>query len=174
MKFTKEQIYKYGMRDVFGFEGRYAITSCGRVWSYRSGRFLTPKLDKDGYFQIGLYDEYGKQHWYFVSRLMGLTYLENPDNLPEVAHKNECQKDNYLSNLEWSSHLDNCNTPLHKKRIANKNTNRSNKVRCIETNTIYGSRKEAEEITGIDGSSIAKCCNGKRATAGGYHWEYIS
>lgn len=35
MNYTKEQLYDYGMRDIPGYEGLYAITSCGKVWSYK-------------------------------------------------------------------------------------------------------------------------------------------
>lgn len=46
-------------------------------------------------------------------------------------------------------------------------------VRCIETNIVYKSQKEASRQTGIHKSSISDCCKGKRRTAGGYHWEYV-
>ena len=47
-------------------------------------------------------------------------------------------------------------------------------VICIETQEKFSSEKEAQYKTGIDNSSIAKCCKGKRKTAGGYHWQYIN
>ena len=47
------------------------------------------------------------------------------------------------------------------------------KVRCIETNIIYESTRQAERETGINQSSIIKTCKGKQATSGGYHGEYI-
>jgi hypothetical protein len=45
-------------------------------------------------------------------------------------------------------------------------------VRCIETNAIYESNTVAQVKTDIDASSIGRCCNGIRESAGGYHWEY--
>ena len=42
------------MKDIPGYEEQYAITSCGRVWSYKSKNFLSPKRDKDGYYFVGL------------------------------------------------------------------------------------------------------------------------
>lgn len=47
------------------------------------------------------------------------------------------------------------------------------KVRCIETGEIYISAIEAGEKTGIDNSSIGKCCKGKRNNAGSFRWDYI-
>ena len=49
----------------------------------------------------------------------------------------------------------------------------SKPVRCIETNEVYSSIKDAQNKTGIDNSGIAKCCKGTYKTAGGFHWEYV-
>lgn len=46
-------------------------------------------------------------------------------------------------------------------------------VKCIETGIVYQSGNEAMRKTGIDISSITKCCNGKLKSAGGYHWEFV-
>ena len=42
------------MRDVKGYEGIYGITSCGRVWSYRRQKFLTPGVNNKGYLIVNL------------------------------------------------------------------------------------------------------------------------
>lgn len=48
------------MKDIKGYESKYAITSCGKVWSYKSNRFLKPRVDRDGYLAVGLYNKNGK------------------------------------------------------------------------------------------------------------------
>lgn len=49
------------------------------------------------------------------------------------------------------------------------------KVRCIEQNIIYNSLQEAAKAVGLSsGGDIGRVCNGKRKTAGGYHWEFIN
>ena len=50
---------------------------------------------------------------------------------------------------------------------------RSKKVECIETGIIYESTREAERQTGIGHNNISQVCNGKRLTAGKFHWRYI-
>ena len=50
---------------------------------------------------------------------------------------------------------------------------KSKLVRCIETGIVYYGAREAERQTGINQSSISKCCKGKQKTAMGYHWEYV-
>lgn len=54
-----------------------------------------------------------------------------------------------------------------------KEHNKSKKCLCIETGIIYFSTREAERITGIDHSSINRCCNNKQNHAGGYTWKYL-
>ena len=45
------------MKEIANYEGLYAVTSCGRVWSYRKERFLTPRKDGDNLPQINHKDE---------------------------------------------------------------------------------------------------------------------
>ena len=54
-----------------------------------------------------------------------------------------------------------------------KDHNKSKQCLCIETEKIYFSTREAERITGIDHSSINRCCNNKQKHAGGYTWMYL-
>ena len=75
------------MKDIKGYEGLYAVTSCGRVWSYRRNKFLAPATIKSGYNYVNLYKD-GKKKFCRVHRLVAEAYIPNPDNLPQVNHKN--------------------------------------------------------------------------------------
>jgi hypothetical protein len=88
------------MEDIKGYEGLYAVTSCGRVWSYRSKKFLKPKEDKNGYLSVGLRLN-GKQDRRYIHRLVAEAYIPNPAALPQVNHKDEIKSHNYINNLEW-------------------------------------------------------------------------
>ena len=147
------------MRDIPEYEGLYAITSCGRVFSYRKQRFLKPGDNGHGYKFIYLYKD-GKKSRYYIHRLVSEVYLPNPDNLPQVNHLDEDKANNALPNLEW------CDAAY------NINYSQAKKVQCIETQEIFDSIKEASKAVGVDSSSIIKACKGKRKTAGGYHWAY--
>ena len=59
-------------------------------------------LDKTGYIILMLQDEDGR-HKYSKHRLIAEQFLENPDNLPHVDHKNRIRTDNRLCNLRWCS-----------------------------------------------------------------------
>lgn len=61
------------------------------------------------------------------------------------------------------------------KQALQSHPNTSKKVLCVETNIIYNSTREAERKTGINHSCINQAAlpNGKKKTAGKYHWKYI-
>lgn len=156
------------MKDIKGYEGKYAITSCGKVWSYRSKKFLKSCKDRSGYLAVTLCKD-GTRKNYNIHRLVADAYLPNPNNLPQVNHKDENKTHNYINNLEWCDSTYNVNYGTRNKRVSRA---RSKTVICVETNIVYYSPVEVEQTLGIGASSIRKCCRGKLHTAGGYHWRY--
>ena len=103
------------MRDVIGFEGLYAVTSCGKVWSYKNKKFLKNLNHTDGYLVVNLYKN-GKHYTKRVHRLVCEAYVENPNNYTEISHLDETRIHNWVNNLAWCSHSQNCNMPLYKER----------------------------------------------------------
>lgn len=66
----------------------------------------------------------------------------------------------------------------HKKRLSESHIGMVNecllkRVKCIETGQIFNSIKEAKAFCGSKNIHIGDVCNGKRPTAGGYHWCYV-
>ena len=56
----------------------------------------------------------------------------------------------------------------------NKEVTTGNKgVVCVETGEVFSSIRQASKSSNVDFSAIAKCCKGKRKSAGGYHWRYV-
>lgn len=47
------------------------------------------------------------------------------------------------------------------------------KVYCYELNKEFDCISTANKETGIDVSSIIRCCKGKQEVAGNYHWKYV-
>lgn len=70
------------------------------------GRVLKPSLDKDGYKRVVLCKDTIKQYCR-VNVLVGLTFIPNPNNLPQVNHINNIRIDNRIENLEWGNHQTN-------------------------------------------------------------------
>lgn len=149
------------MKDIKNYEGIYAVTEDGRVWSYRSKRFLAPQLAGKGYLKVELYKKGHKKASVFVHRLVAEAFIPNPDSLPEVNHKDEDKTNNNISNLEWIT------------RQANVAYSNSKAIRCIELNRIFNSIIEAERALNLCHENICKVLKGKLAHTGGYHFEYV-
>lgn len=156
------------MRDIKDYERLYAVTSCGKVFSYRSQRFLKPGKNKDGYLYVNLYKD-GKTAIKYIHRLVGETYLPNPENKPCLNHRDENKANNALPNLEWVTYREN---NIYGTRIERAAKSCSKKVICVETNEIFNSIKAAAKEKNADSSSITKACKGKLKTVKGYHWRY--
>ena len=156
------------MKDVQNYEGLYAITSCGKVYSYRSKKFLKPRKNKSGYLQVCLCKD-NEQKNCLVHRLVAEAYLPNPNNLPCVNHKDENKENNALPNLEWCDIAYNSNYGSRNQKIAK---SRSKPVYCEELNRTFDSTRAAARELGLSYGNISSCCNGKLKTTGGYHWRY--
>lgn len=156
------------MKDIKGYEGLYAITSCGRVWSYKRKKFLKTYNHKNGYTQVGL-SKNNICKTFLVHRLVAEAYLDNPDKLPEVNHKDEIKSHNWINNLEWCTASYNRNYGTRNERAARK---QMKKVLCVETKEIFDGVNDAARKTGLSAGHISQVCNKKRNTTGNYHWEF--
>ena len=154
------------MEWIKGYEGRYKITEQGHVYSLLSGRYLSPTIRnksetrpkdrQNDYLAIGLYkkgDRQAKLH--SIHRLVAETYIPNPDNLPEVNHKDGNKRNNDVSNLEWSTRSGNAkhswDTGLQ-KTSGRKFTNEQ--VRFIRSQEGLVSRYELSERFGVSEKTI--------------------
>ena len=121
-------------KPVRNYEGLYEVSNMGRVkslertvWCGLNGgcyRAIPEKIlegydDGHGYLQVELYKD-GKGKWCSINRLVAQAFLENPQNLPEVNHKDENKKNNRVENLEWCSKLYNVNYGTRNKKISEK------------------------------------------------------
>lgn len=87
------------MKDVPGFEGEYAATLDGHVWSYRLNRFLKELVVSDGYLGVRL-----RRKNYLLHRIIAITFLDNIHNYPTVDHINRIRNDNRVVNLRWADY----------------------------------------------------------------------
>ena len=155
-------------RDIKGFEGKYMVSNLGRVKSLNYNKTGKEKIMKGvpdgyGYFQLSLCKE-GKVKNCRINRLVAQAFIPNPDNLPEVNHKDKIRTNNRVDNLEW------CTTQYNVEYSRAKAVIGINKVSGLILE--FPSANEAKRQTGINQSNITQCCKGKVKSAGGHTWFY--
>lgn len=171
-----------------GYEGQYKVSNTGLVKSVdtvvhtynggefiRKGKLLRPAKDKSGYLRVGL----GKKtKSYKVHRMVAQAFIPNPDNLPQVNHKDENKTNNWVTNLEWCTAKYNINYGTSLKRMSDKLRNGclakpvyqySLDLKFIAK---YPSVQEVSRILGINTSHISEVCNGKLNKTQGFIWSY--
>lgn len=154
-------------KPIEGFTN-YEVSDEGYVRNTHTGRILKQSI-VGGYAKVDLYQK-GKRTNMKVHRLVAKAFIPNPENKATVNHKDENKLNNNVSNLEWMTQKENSNYGTRNQRITQK---KSKRVKCIETDTIYNSLKEAAAALGISMTSISQNCHGKQKTAGGYHWKFV-
>ena len=159
---------------VKNYENLYEVSDQGRVKSigYGKERILKPGRNTQGYLQVVLCKN-GEKNNCVIHRLVSQTFIPNPDNLPEVNHKDEDKTNNSVSNLEWCDRKSNCNYGNRNKRISEKLSKSVLQfTKDGELVREWKSMNDVEINLGFNHSNISSCCTGKRKSANGFVWKY--
>lgn len=92
-------------KDISGYEGKYKISSFGKVWSKSKG-LLNLNPNRYGYLSVSLWKN-NKRYNTSIHRLVATHFLDNPNNLPVVDHINHIRHDNNSTNLRWVDYVTN-------------------------------------------------------------------
>lgn len=135
----EEEIWK----DIKRYEGQYQVSNFGRIKSLdrfitqlNNGKLITRRYpgkmfnlkpeNKTGYVPAVL-TKHNIAKYYLVHRLVAEAFIPNPDNLPQVNHKDENTSNNCVDNLEWCTNSYNVNYGSRNDKVRNalKNIKRS-------------------------------------------------
>lgn len=153
----------------------YLVSENGDIYSKRYNRRLTPKKNYDGYYRIQIWK---KGHCVFRSwhRIIAETFIDNPNNLPFVNHKDGNKRNNQVSNLEWCTQKENINHAWKTGLSTKENHSKYGKIAQYDLNgtfiKIYPCPSIAAESTGISYFTILN--SAKRKTKGKkYSWRFV-
>lgn len=148
------------MKDIKGYEGLYAVTEDGKIYSYRSKKFLKQKIDRYGYLIVNL-SKNKKAKSCKVHRLVANAYIPNPNNYDTVDHIDSDKTNNRVENLQWLDNASN-NSKGHCKPIIH-----------LETGKIYVSARECARKLNMNEQCIRRVCNNVYKHTGKHHFKYL-
>lgn len=160
----------------------YSISNYGNIVNLISNKTLKREVLKKGYLRVKLSYKINKK--FLLHRLVALIFLPNPNNLPQVNHKDGNKQNNCVNNLEWCSNdynrlhainsglwdnirdkvLDNCNDP-YKKSAA-----KLNAKDVLDIMTLFNKGYSDKYIADLYKLHIATIRNIKK----GKSWSHIT
>lgn len=164
--------------DLIGYEESYQISDKGRIFTKRRldgnriiyGRELHPIITKDGYLKVGL-TKNGITKKFYVHRLVASQFIENPQNLPQVNHKDGNKFNNDVFNLEWCTKEQNQNHAVENSLMQHGEARPSSKLSEKDVLEIYKlkgilSGEEIGKRYGVSKNTINVILRGKK-------WAYL-
>ena len=105
-------------KKIEDYEGYY-ISNLGRIVSEGGLRRFLPKFikgrsDGNGYLKVVLYKN-GKGKNFRIHRLVGIHFIPNPENKPEIDHINRIRNDNKMTNLRWATKSEQAYNRVYKR-----------------------------------------------------------
>ena len=174
-------------KDIKGYEGKYQVSNKGRIKSlsraipHLGGFRVIPERimvqhvsSTTGYYMVHLCKD-KKYEWMLTHRIVAMTFIPNPNNLPFVNHKDEIKTNNEVSNLEWCTpayNLDYSNVRQKQRDAISKEIEQYDfDGRFIKR---YKNCYEAGRILNVSPSSLRLCCIGKIGSCRGFIWKYTN
>lgn len=170
---------------IVGYENYYQVSNFGRIKSvdrevfYRDGRKAIHKggpvainSRPNGYLKANLYKDGGMKN-VAVHRLVAEAFIPNPNNLPQVNHKDEVKTNNNVENLEWCTGECNMNYGTARQRTTDKNSIPVKGVHKETGEEIYLKSMAEGALYGFNQRGISDVCAGKYQYHRGYSFQKV-
>lgn len=163
-------------KTIEGTDGEYQVSDTGLVKTTKTGRVLRPAVSRHGYERVCLF-KMDRERRHRVHRLVAMAFIPNPDNLPQVNHKDGNKRNNHVSNLEWITNEDNMHhAKEHGLRAGHERFCESKKKRVIATNIASGEQIVFDSILAarktIGTCHVQEVLKGIRQQAKGYTFAF--
>lgn len=176
-------------RDVVGYEGRYMVSTYGRVKSlfylgHPGERVLKLTNHHTGYFVVSLFKN-SKKKLYSVHILVAQAFIPNKEGKRCVNHIDGNKHNNHVENLEWVSHLENTKHAIHtglrdphnvhKKLGADNVTSKPVLQYSLDGAFIcrWDSQSDAARALGVRPGTIHNCVDKLTKKCNGFMWRSI-
>lgn len=210
----QEEYWKDIIINNIDYTGLYQVSNLGNVRSldrylqdttgrrklfFVKGIIIKQTKTHKGYYTVMLSKDNIRKK-YFVHRLVATMFIDNPDNLQQVNHMDECKTNNNVNNLEWCTNDYNAHYGTHYQRIQEKTQGRKRsklqvdfmrkqqiikswRIKTIqqfdinnnllnEFDCINDAKRYLNKNYNKKGLHIAECCKGTRNICDGFIWKY--
>lgn len=173
-------------KDVVGLEGLYRISSEGRcvalerrvrvrgnITRIMQEHEIKPCVCTNGYLEYQFTVD-GIKYIRLAHRVVAQAFIPNPNQWPEVNHKDENITNNSVDNLEWCTSKYNANFGHRNEKCYPYKQCKRVRQYSLSGEFIkeWGCMGDAGRSTGITATQIARVCKGRQKQSGGYRWEY--
>ncbi len=136
---------------------RFEVSNTGKV-----RRASDKQVLKGTYTQKGDYYRVHLNKFYRVNRLVAIAFIPNPNNLPDVHHKDKNTRNNNVDNLEWITKADNNKSENKNKRKPSVQFTEIERIYILENKGVKVAPVLAKELgKEIDAISKVWCGVGK-------------
>jgi len=148
----------------------YFVTENGEC--FNNGKQLFGQKTKKGYIKIDVWVNAKREKLYFLHRMVGEVFIPNPENLPQINHKNGDKADNRIANLEWATQSQNIQHRLDELKVGMDINHKSTKIPSKEIKILRWKKsigyplnlREIAKKWGLDVKYLGKIINGKQRT----------